>query len=269
MSPATPVTRKSRAADVAESGAPSPPGPRPRRLPRSLKISEKIARDLVRDISERKLEAGTPLPHENEMVAQYGVGRASVREALRLLEAQGLIYLKPGRNGGPVLARTGPEQLGRMLTLYLGLSGATYGDLAEFMRTVSPRLAELGAMNPDRELVRSTLSNTNRNPCALVDASLGDDLQGPHELINRLAGNPVLTMFANAVDAVYASHLWGATHGEGFLEVAEQDHKSIAAAVMCGDGPLARRAMAEHLERAFAYAASKVPGIFEQTIEWR
>lgn len=239
-----------------------------RRLPRSLKTSELIAREIVREISEAKLQPGAALPHENTMVARYQAGRASVREALRLLEAQGLIYLKPGRNGGPVLARTGPQQLGQMLTLYLRMSGATYGDLAEFMRTVSPRLAELAAQNPNRELVMKTMGKTDSNPCALVDADPAED--GPHALVNHLAGNPVLTMFADAVDAVFSSHATAATGGgRDFAEQASAEHKAIAEAVIAGKGRKARELMAEHIDHIVEWVGARVPGLLDKTIEWK
>ncbi len=240
-----------------------------RRLPRSLKTSELIAREIVRDIASRNLQPGDALADETAMTAHYGAGRGSVREALRLLETQGFIYLKPGRRGGPVIARIGPEQLGQMLTLYLRMSGATYGNLAEFMTTISPRLAELAANNPDRTLVEATLRNSNRNPCAKMDSSPNEALPGPHAAINMLAGNPVLTMFADAVDAVFTSHTWQATGGEGFLDTASHEHNRIAEAVIEGDGPKARRLMAEHLEHIFEYAQSRLPGLFGKTIEWR
>lgn len=261
------------AVNKATSGAegPAPPAAGVRRIRRSLKTSEIIAREIVRDIAERGLQPGAALPHETTMMAQYGVGRASIREALRILEAQGLIFLKPGRNGGPVLAQTGPEQLGNFLTLFLRLSGATYGDLADFMITVSPHLAELAAENPDREKVSQALTVTSRNPCGLVDRTSSDDdpNHGPHAMINRLSGNPVLTMFADAVDAVFASHSLAMTSGEDFLDIAEVEHRAIADAVVAGKPAEARRLMAEHIQHIIDYNRAKVPGIFAQKIEWK
>jgi GntR family transcriptional repressor for pyruvate dehydrogenase complex len=253
------------------AGELAPPEAGVRRLRRSLKTSEIIARDIVREIADRGLQSGAALPHETTMMAQYGVGRASIREALRILEAQGLIFLKPGRNGGPVLAQTGPEQLGNFLTLFLRLSGATYGDLADFMITVSPHLAELAAQNPDRDQVRQALSVTSRNPCALVDLPITDNVSdfGPHAMINRLSGNPVLTMFADAVDTVFASYSLALTRAEDFLDIAEAEHRAIADAVVAGKPVRARRLMAEHIRHIMDYNRAKAPGIFAQKIEWK
>ena len=59
------------------------------------------------------LGSGDRLPLEAAMVEQYGVSRASLREALRLLEVQGLIRLKPGPGGGPVVGAVEAANLAR------------------------------------------------------------------------------------------------------------------------------------------------------------
>lgn len=237
----------------------------------NLKIAQEIARDIVRDIAERRLTVGAALPHEKTMIAQYGVGRASIREALRIIESQGLIYLKPGRNGGPILKGTGPEQMAGFLSLFLRLSNATYGDLADFMLTVSPRLAEAAAANPNRAAVRRAIKLSASNPCGLVEQSDhygGLDL-GPHAVINKLAATPVLSMFADAVDAVFSSHSIAVTKGKDFLDIAERDHVEIAQAVLDGKPAEARELMRHHIERIIEYTTSRVPKFFSQHIDWK
>jgi len=82
-------------------------------IPRSGKISETIARDILDDIVVRQLPPGTMLASEAVMLDRYGVGRASLREALRILEIHGLIKIKPGPRGGPVVAEVTSSDLGR------------------------------------------------------------------------------------------------------------------------------------------------------------
>ena len=62
-------------------------------------VAQRIVQDALRD--HRK--PGDLLLPERTMVEKYGAGRGTVREALRLLEVQGVISLKPGPRGGPVL----------------------------------------------------------------------------------------------------------------------------------------------------------------------
>jgi len=67
---------------------------------RTLKTSEIVALEIVRDIVSQRFKAGDRLPLESEMLAHYRVSRSSLREALRLLEVQGLIVIRPGPGAG-------------------------------------------------------------------------------------------------------------------------------------------------------------------------
>ena len=64
-----------------------------------------LAQDIVRDIEAGAHVVGDRLAREDEMLARYDVARATLREALRFLELQGVIHLQLGRSGGPVVAR--------------------------------------------------------------------------------------------------------------------------------------------------------------------
>src|SRR5262245_43750238 len=81
---------------------------------RPLKTSEMVARDVVHAIVTRGLRTGDKLPSEAAMLAEYGVSRESLREGLRLLEVQGLISIRRGPGGGPVVGRIDAANLGRI-----------------------------------------------------------------------------------------------------------------------------------------------------------
>ena len=75
------------------------------RQPRSPKTSERVARDLVTHIIDNNLAEGTKLPNEKQLAEVFQVGRTTLREALRLLETHGVIIIRPGPGGGPVVRR--------------------------------------------------------------------------------------------------------------------------------------------------------------------
>src|SRR3546814_3450569 len=64
-----------------------------------------VAQAIVLDIQSNAREIGDRLPQEEDMLARYEVARATLREALRFLELQGVIHLQLGRGGGPVVSR--------------------------------------------------------------------------------------------------------------------------------------------------------------------
>ena len=120
-------------------------------VPRPVwKTSEVVAFAVARDIVEHGLQFGDRLPLEAQMLEQYGVSRESLREALRLLEAQGIVSLRRGPGGGPVVGRASSMNLARTMTLYFQLAGATYEELLGAWRMLEPLAAELAARNPDR-----------------------------------------------------------------------------------------------------------------------
>ena len=143
---------RSTAQQGASEGMLAPGVPRP-----VWKTSEVVAFAVARDIVEHGLTSGDRLPLEAEMVEQYRVSRESLREALRLLEAQGIVSIRRGPGGGPVVGTASSMNLARTMTLYFQLAGATYEELLEAWRMLEPLAAELAAKNPDRDLVADTL----------------------------------------------------------------------------------------------------------------
>src|SRR5918997_7029634 len=125
----------------------------PRPIKRGAKVAEALAQEIVHEIVSRKLPPGTLLSSEAQMLEDYGVGRGSLREALRILEVHGLITMKPGRNGGPMVIEVGSRDYGRMSTLFFHLGGMTFGQLVEARLILEPMMARLAAERRGQELV--------------------------------------------------------------------------------------------------------------------
>jgi GntR family transcriptional repressor for pyruvate dehydrogenase complex len=114
-------------------------------IDRNIKTSERVAAAIVGLVLEQGLQAGDRLPNETEMIDQFRVGRGSLREALRILETYGLISLRSGPGGGPVILNVSPEDVSRSFSLYLNLSGATIHELADARKVIDPLMARLAA----------------------------------------------------------------------------------------------------------------------------
>ena len=124
---------------------------------RRPKTSELIAREIVANISRNAMQEGDPLASEAEMLELYGVGRASLREALRMLESHGLVTMRSGPGGGATVGRAQPRALGRVQGLFYGLAGATYRDLAELTAVMAEVVAGRVAQSVDPDVARDTL----------------------------------------------------------------------------------------------------------------
>ena len=90
------------------------------------KASLVLADRLRERILSNGTQEGTLLPTERELVVQSVLSRASVREALRVLETEGLISTKSGRSGGSVVRRPGPEAIWRSLKLFVRGHGVRF-----------------------------------------------------------------------------------------------------------------------------------------------
>jgi GntR family transcriptional repressor for pyruvate dehydrogenase complex len=115
--------------------------PSPLRIERGLKTSERVATALVSEIVNSQLQAGDRLPNEAAMVEQFQVGRGSLREALRILEVHGLISMRSGPGGGPVITAVDPRDVARTFSLYLHLRGAKVRELIEASLFMEPMIA--------------------------------------------------------------------------------------------------------------------------------
>jgi GntR family transcriptional regulator, transcriptional repressor for pyruvate dehydrogenase complex len=234
------------------------------------KTSEVVAFAVVRDIVDRGLRSGDRLPLEAEMVEQYRVSRESLREALRLLEAQGIVSIRRGPNGGPVVGRAESANLGRTMTLYFQLAGATYDELLAAWRLLEPLGAELAARNPHRAAVEGELAE-HLGPFedGGVRSTYTEHSNRLHFAVTELAHNRVLTLIMGAVGDIIRTHVIVRIDPFELRQLIDDDHAAIAAAVIDGDASAARQAMADHIDRLDPIYRAHWEGNLDDPIEWK
>jgi DNA-binding FadR family transcriptional regulator len=240
---------------------------------RPLKTSETVARDLVHDIVARGLHTGDKLPSEAAMLEEYGVSRESLREGLRLLEVQGLITLRRGPGGGPVVGRIDPANLGRISTLYYHLAGGTYEELFEACIMTETTLARLAARNPDRAAVKTAMqpfleSEENGGSSDDVAAFVADHLRF-HSVVASLARNRVLELILQSVGQVFTHHVVGSTDPRDIQADIERDHVDIAWAVAGGHAAKAATLMEQHVRSLTDGYRAQMGDQVGDLIEWR
>jgi GntR family transcriptional repressor for pyruvate dehydrogenase complex len=239
---------------------------------RPLKTAETVARDIVHDIVRNDLQTGSSLPSEAAMLEQYGVSRESLREGLRLLEAQGLITIRRGPGGGPVVGQVDPANLGRISTLYYHLAGATYAELFEAWVLAEPILAELAARNPDRERVREALE-------PLVDDGVVPDETDLerfvlthtnfHATVASLAGNRVLELSLQTMGSIVTHHVVVNADPRDAGAAIVHDHHEIAKAIVAGHARRAADLAAAHVHSIAEVYRSQIGDQMGDLIEWK
>jgi GntR family transcriptional regulator, transcriptional repressor for pyruvate dehydrogenase complex len=222
------------------------------------KASDVLADELREKILRGDFPENTALPPERELVTQTGMSRATVREALRILEVQRLVRIKTGRAGGAFVQRLGEESIASSVDLLIRGRQIRLAALHETREAIEPSCARLAAQHrTDEDL--DELERANRAIAA--DGSLSDFLQANvdwHVAVAVASHNELLNGFMLALSrAIYAS-----TDNQGFVDAAVrrttvQAHRSITEAIRAADPEAAVRRMQRHVH-AYAKAVMEV-----------
>lgn len=155
-----------------------------------------LADQLRAQILSGELAEGDRLPVEEELTAHFGVARTTLREALRVLESQGLIAIRRGRGGGPVVTHPDLGPISLALAASLELQHTTVGDLDEARRMIEPQLAgQLARCHRTADL--APLRNAVDEAAAAADQgdalAFGLAAAAVHEALVECAGNRTLS----------------------------------------------------------------------------
>lgn len=254
------------------------PALEPLRRDRSDKVSEKLARRITRDIVTRNLQPGTKLPSEAVMLQRFAVGRASVREALRILEVYGLIWIKPGPGGGPVVADVSSIDFAKSSTFFYHAVGATLNELVEARVHLEPLMARLAAERLTDESTATLQQVLEREKTSLATAAEPVEFAGDdehewwpalfHRVVASMSGNRVVSMFGQSVVDIYVERI-SAVHAPDRRGQVHTAHQQIGAAILKGQAQKAERLMRLHLEEIAETFTDRFPGLADEILDWR
>jgi DNA-binding FadR family transcriptional regulator len=155
----------------------------------------RIARKIVSEIRRLRLRPGTQLDSEHRMVEEFGVSRATVREALRFLELQGALRIKAGPGGGPVVSVPGADHLASVLSLHLQFADASFSSVVDARRSIYPVLAGQAAENATRENVATLRESISRMNAGVHDPDhFREEARRFMSLLAAASGNRVLAL---------------------------------------------------------------------------
>lgn len=112
---------------------------------------EEIAFQIQSAVYSGKLKIGDRLPNERELGQVFGVSRATLREAFRLLEAVGVLEVRRGTRGGAFIIEPQPERAGMLLGSFIHFRDATSADLTEFRETFEAETAYWAAKRATKD----------------------------------------------------------------------------------------------------------------------
>jgi DNA-binding FadR family transcriptional regulator len=211
---------------------------------RPTRASSDVVAQIREAILSGKVKPGDRLPTERDMAQQFGVSRVTIRDALRALEAGGLIRVKIGGGGGPYVTQPDIGVLRDSLGAHFQLHGATLRELAEArmaLETTAARLAAERATEADLASLKAAL--TPSQPTSTASLSLDF-----HTTLVAASHNRALLIMFSATRALI-QEAFDALHARqpDMAETARRVHTALYEAIAERDADRAVRLMREHM----------------------
>lgn len=226
-----------------------------------------VARRIAAELAEGRIRPGDLLSVEADSAEHYGVGRSTLREALRVLQYLGLVEMRMGRTGGIVLRDPTPENLAQILTLYLQFTGCTWRQLLEAYTEIKPVIVEAAARNRTDEQadeLRSLLARFD-------DLSLAEQASRVSDLVkayHAMSGNPMLGLMGRAFETVILSHSAVAARQDADLPAKVEWARLLAVQIADGNAETAVEVVKQQTRVAIALMEAAQPEVIDTVISW-
>jgi DNA-binding FadR family transcriptional regulator len=223
------------------------------------RVSAEIVERIKSAIRDGRLAPGDQLPAERDLTKQFGVSRVSVRDALRMLEAYGLIQVRVGARGGAFVTAPAPELLGEGIGDMLMLADVGPADVTEARMVFELGMLELACRRATDADIAALNEICDRAEAALADGAYDPAISAEfHARLARCTHNEALSLFAISFQGPLAASLRQAQEVDPATGVqGHREHRALVAAIAAGDAEAARRIMAEHLGRTAARVGVK------------
>ena len=238
------------------------------RTPEWAPVQRSRAHELVIQAIEDQIMSGSlqvddPLPSERELAARLGVSRAGVREAVRVLEGQGVLRAQvgAGADAGTFVAALPDAALTRFLRLHAALANYPYPDVIEARIVLERSSAELAARNADAEAIAviRTALDAGAVP-GLGPAEYNDTDTAFHVAIAQAGGNRLVASMTVAIRESLSSRILEALRDyrdwEGLAAILHTQHVELLEAIERHDGAAA----ADLAERHIRFAVDALAG---------
>lgn len=231
------------------------------------RAATKVARSIVSYIQEQGLRPGTKLDPEHIMIQQFGVARATVREALRFLELQGVLRIKAGPGGGPVVSVPDVDHLTSAISLQLQFANATFEAVLEARRSIYPVLVAEAAENASHQDLAALRRCVQRLHESIADSdATAREARHFYELIAAASNNLVLGFLVNALHRM--SQHSGVVYDLEHRQANARNTERILQAVEAGDAEKAQAISKRMHSAARRYWEKNAPDLLNAPVSW-
>jgi DNA-binding FadR family transcriptional regulator len=224
---------------------------------RQPRVAELVAARLRDDILSGRIKAGDVLPSQDTLLSEFGVSPPALREAIHILESEGLISVRRGNVGGALVHPPSAERTAHMISMVLQSRSATPADVSGALMHLEPVCAGMCAARADRmaEVVpylEAEIENQTRefdNPSRYVP-----NARRFHEAVVSRCGNEPMILLIGSLELIWSAHeaaVWSDDPmRDKTMRAALRDHQRLLDAIRDGNEARALRLAREHLGAA-------------------
>jgi GntR family transcriptional repressor for pyruvate dehydrogenase complex len=217
---------------------------------RSNKISEHIIEQIRNAIFEGRLKPGDRLPPEKELLKNFSVSKATLREALRSLEILGFLEIRKGVSGGPFVTEVDMKKARDSFANFLHFKNLSLRSLSEVRLILEPYIAEKAALTITEEDLRK-LEKLNEECEHILKRNIPIESRKNeieyHRIIGSISGNPILMFILDFVENLLIDTKEILKPGKEFSQKVLNAHKRIYNALAERDPKRAREEMVRHV----------------------
>ncbi|WP_220182943.1 FadR/GntR family transcriptional regulator [Sphaerisporangium album] len=215
------------------------------------RVSQVIVDQIRLLIRQGKLKPGDRLPSERELCGRFEVSRVTVREALRVLEAGGLVDIRVGAHGGAFVTTPTNARLGEGLADLLNLSPLTAAEVTEARMVFELGIVPLVVERATKEDIAALKGICARQRAALKDEPYSMTLSAEfHVRVAACTHNAAIEMLVQSFHGPLLKSLQEAQMLAPLMgRRGNTEHEAFVDAIEAGDGEAASKIMREHLQR--------------------
>jgi len=214
---------------------------------KSEKVSDRIIAQIRDAILSGQLKPGDRLASEKELMTQFEVSKATMREALRVLEVIGLIEIRKGTAGGAFVAKVGMKTTIHSLINFIHFQPVSIREITMLRYLIEPTVAQVAvAQITDEDILK--LKNIIGESIESGGFELSKEI-GFHRYLARMAGNTLLTLIIDFIDNLLEDIKGRLNLGSEFYAEVREAHQIILECLIQRDAAAAGIAMTDDLLR--------------------
>ncbi|MPY55776.1 FadR family transcriptional regulator [Streptomyces spongiae] len=227
-----------------------------------VRLYQRIVEQIEQAIARGDLKPGQRLPSERELVARFGASRPTVREALRVLESNGLVRSRQGDPNGPEILPFSSARLTREMTRLVQFDNVSMAELISFRMILDGSASLLAArLRSEEEL--SAMERTLAVMSDAIDVGYEEFSKADiafHEVVAQASRNSLIEVcnlvVRDAVLSLISDKVTHAPNSTALMRESLQHHQEVLEAIRAQDGPAAARISRRKL---YDYYAGYVP----------